>query len=91
VVRKMNADETKGVIAGEASTRELDLSSLSREQLGELVEDDRLPVEVQENAAMLFDLTDPEGPWSPIPGDDLSKEWTVSVPAEWDLKRSQDS
>lgn len=57
----------------------LDLSKLPRKDLEQIIEASVLPAEVREEAAMLYDLTDPEGQWTPMEGADLSKMWTVKV------------
>jgi len=57
----------------------IDLSKLSRKDLEQIFEAQDLPLELTDEAAMLHDLSDPEGLWGPIEGVNLSEEWTVSV------------
>lgn len=59
--------------------KSLDLSKLPRKDLEQIVEASVLPAEVIDEAAMLYDLSDPEGQWTPMKGADLSKVWTVKV------------
>ena len=57
----------------------LDLSKLSRKDLEKISLANNLPLEITDEAHMLFDLSDPEGMLGPGEGEDLSKHWTLNV------------
>lgn len=57
----------------------IDLSKLSREDLEKIFRAQNLPSELREEAAMLHDLRDPKGSWTPEENANLSEEWTMNV------------
>lgn len=57
----------------------IDLSKLSRGDLEKMFRAENLSLELREEAAMLHELSDPEGPYTPVEGANQSEEWTMNV------------